>query len=262
MSVLLHHPVLGHVPGVGRGPEVAEWDRWHAYFTPTPVAQQGVQTVAPLLAGRPLRIADLGAGAGVLGLAAAQAFPGSLRLAVEPRGSELPHLRRHYQQVAIGTLREHRRQVEAFGPDWIIANPPFPRTLEFLAFAAALACTVLFFVRASFGDELETYDWLEEHPPAAELVIGGRPNLRRTGSLSRRGHPQRGDNTAHKWLLYTPGGSGVSWVPRVPLPRLPGPLLAWTERPGTEPEPPPPLPHYLVGELPALPWLQGRARRG
>lgn len=231
--------------------EVGEWNRWHAYFTPTAVVQQGLLVLALLFRELglrpPRRVADLGAGAGAFGMVAGQVWA-PRRLAIEARASELPWLERNNDQVLIAELVAALSTLRAFEPDLVVSNPPFPDVLDFLIAALSCRCWALFLVRASLGDDIDVYDWLEAHPPALDLAIGGRPNMRPHGSLSRRGLPQTGDNTAHRWLLWGPAGA-ARWTVRLQLPRLPPTLLSWWERPGEEAVPPPLLPDHLVGRV-------------
>lgn len=252
-------------PRVG---EEVEWNRHNAYFLALPLVQQAFQTISGVVS--PKIIVDLGAGAGGFGIVAAQVWPHARRIAVEIRGSELRHLQRHYHEVIIGDVlsAEVRRRIRALHADLYLSNPPFDLVYEFqdLVFAADAADS-LWFLRTTQNDALEGYDRLD-HPPSLELQVGGRPHLRRAGSMSVRRRRQHGDNVGHRWDLYLRDAGSPSkvwtppWWPRLPLPRVPGHLLRWTTRPGTEEEPPELLPDYLVERLPLRADVHPRLRGG
>lgn len=245
--------------------EEIEWNRTGAYFLALSLVQQAFQTVAGILA--PNIIVDLGAGCGGFGLIAGQVWPKARRIAVEIRPSELGFLRRHYHEVIIGDALcpVVQRQIRALGADLFVSNPPFEFVTEFQDLAFAANSDSLWFLRATQNDALEAFDRLL-NPPSLELQIGGRPHLRRLGTCSQAGHKRHGDNVGHRWDLYLRAAGGkvapATWWPRLPLPRLPSTLLKWTQRPGTEHAPPPPLPDYLIERLPLVadvhPRLRGR----
>lgn len=240
--------------------QVAEWDIHHAFFTPSPVAQQLCQSIAPHIGhytgGREQRIADLGTAAGSLGAATRQTWPNALQLGIEVRAGERTHMQRHYDDVVIGRVQEQRARLRAFGPTFLISNPPFgspqerreSQALVFLLVALELACAAALFVRTTFGEDERTWDVMNTYPPTLELAIGGRSNLREKGSLSAAGRPQHGDFCGHKWLVWLPNAPRRAWTPKISLPRLPPAMLSWIERPGTEPSLAPPLPSHLVAD--------------
>lgn len=243
--------------------EVVEWNRRSAYFLALPLVQQAFQTVAGVVS--PTLIVDLGAGAGGFGLVAAQVWPNARRVAVEIRGSELQYLKRHYHEVIIGDVLsgDVRRRVRTLGADLFVSNPPFDVTDEFQDLVFGEDVDSLWFLRQTQNDAIKSYDRV--HPPSLELQVGGRPHLRRRGSVSTKRRRQHGDNVGHRWdvflrqqdsKVWTPG-----WWPRLPLPRLPSALLQWEQRPGTEEAPPELLPDYLIERLPLAGGLHPRLQR-
>lgn len=256
-------------PAQPRNAEEAEWNRRNAYFLALPLVQQAFQTISGVVS--PSVIVDLGAGPGGFGLVAKQLWPKARRIAVEIRESERPHLERHYDEVIIGDVLspEVRRRVRAQKADLFTSNPPFDLVHEFQDLVFPEDVDSLWFLRVTQNDAAEGYDRLDDHPPSLELQVGGRPHLRRAGSVSAALRRQHGDHVGHRWDLYlrdaTAPSSKVwapSWWPRLPLPRLPSALLKWTQRPGTEDAPPELLPDYLVERLPLRVNVHPRLRGG
>lgn len=224
----------------------AEWRAFEAYFTPTAVVQQVLQSLATIIgwddAWRPVgknrvsRIADLGAGAGVWSMVSRAVWPRSEVLGLEVRGSELAHLSRHCHHVMLGAIQQLGRRVVAWRPDLVVSNPPFSLTGAFLELALEAAPIVVFLVRATWGDSEEANDLLERYPPALDLVITSRPHM--LPRLASDGEHRGGDNVGHGVLVWSRARRNLV-TQRLRLPRLPSSLIRWVERPGTELEPPP-----------------------
>lgn len=206
-----------------------EWDDAEAYFTPLPVVGQGVRSVATLIRRPPRVVIDIGAGAGGFGQVLRALYPRARLVAVEIRGSELPFLRRHYDDVIIGDAMT----VPLPRADLVVSNPPFKLTVP-LAERAIGALSpdgvCAFLVRQTFGDSEEATAFLERHPPTAELTIAGRVAMAAAGEETK-------DHFGYQWLVWPSfkndvNGLVVSW-PRRMLPRLDAQSLCWTQRPGT-----------------------------
>lgn len=244
------------------GAREAEWRAFEAYFTPTAVVQQVLQSLATITGwatrkaadielqelqkiltrrtGRTTegwpRIADLGAGAGVWSMVSRAVWPRAEVLGLEVRGSELAHLSRHCHHVMLGAIQQLGRRIVAWRPDLVVSNPPFSLTGDFLELALEAAPIVVFLVRATWGDSEEANDLLERYPPAIDLVITSRPHM--LPRLACDGEHRGGDNVGHQVLVWSRARRSLV-AQRLRLPRLPSSLIRWVERPGTELEPPP-----------------------
>lgn len=210
---------------------MTEEDRYEAYFTPGPVAEQGLRLVSLLRTTAPQSLCDLGTGPGVFGQRARLVWPGVERVGIEVRASEA-RAARHYETFLAGDFFEIGRELGGF--DLVVSNPPFSRTREAMMLARLLLAPrgiALFFVRASWGTAKKDYPWLRRHLPTLQADLVGRVNMRR--GKSRRGHEMTGDNVGHKWLVMERRGRSAPWLTML-LPPLPGESRRWTVRPGTE----------------------------
>ena len=225
-----------------------DWDRWEAYFTPGPVAEQGLRLVPLLRSGPPRTMLDLGAGGGVFGQRAELALPGTVRVGIEVRAHEERAAARHYDRFIPGDFFG----VSGIGSfDLVVSNPPFSRTREALALALSLlgpGGLAIFFVRASWGGAMRDFPFLRRHPPSLAGELVGRVNMRR--GVSAKGHQLAGDNVGHKWLVFERGRRVCSWT-TVLFPPLPGEMRRWTTRPGTEKRVDPLPPEFWPGSLDA-----------
>lgn len=231
-------------------PALSDLDRYEVWRTPGTLVEQGLW--ATRILGRVVRarrIADLGAGSGPFGQRARRVWPGAHQVALEIRGEELPHLRRHYDEVIVGDMfaAAAATRLARFAPDLIVANPPYSHTLAALLLALSVVAVrghVLFFVRGTFGSSAAAYQQLINHPPVHEFSIAGRPHLRHGRAES--GAKLGGDFVPHTWLLFERTAAPTPCLRRW-LPPLAADDLAWTVPPGTErttPEfPPIYLPH-------------------
>lgn len=208
------------------------WDRWEAYFTPGPVAEQGLRLIPTLRANAPRRLLDLGAGAGVFGQRARLVWPGVERFGAEVRAHEERRAARHYEAFWPGDYFDLAAGHGGF--DLVVSNPPFSRTRNTLALALSLLApggVALFFVRASWGQAMRDFPFVRRHPPTLAGELVGRVNLRR--GTSSAGHELAGDNVGHKWLCLERGRRAAAWT-TILLPPLPPDMRRWIHRPGTE----------------------------
>lgn len=211
-----------------------DWDAWEAFFTPGPVAEQGLRLVS-LLRRAPANLLDLGAGAGVFGQRSRLVWPRAERVGVEVRPTERAAAR-HYSRFLLGDWSVSEVRADAGqGFDLVVSNPPFSRTREMLESALEVLAPrglVLFFVRASWGLALHDYDFIRRHAPTLQADVPGRVTLRR--GRSARGHELNGDLVGHKWLVFSRRRRSANSWPTTLLPPLPGDMRRWTVRPGTE----------------------------
>lgn len=206
-------------------------DEYEAYYTPGPVAEQGLRGMAVRFGLIPDVVVDLGCGAGVFGQRSALVWAHAHRIGVEIR-EEMAVAARHYEQFVVGDFRSPIDMVA----DLVVSNPPFSLTALFLERGLQLVRPggfVLLFVRQSWGYSDADFSLLQHLPPLDEWPIPGRCNLRH--GIGRTGRVLSGDNHGHKWLIWrrglrSPVCSWTTW----PVPALPSTFTRWELTPGTE----------------------------
>lgn len=218
----------------GRAAERARLDATESYFTSGWLVEQGLRLVLP--AHRRVRILDLGTGGGPFGQRARLIAPDALSLGVELREEERPAAR-HYDELIIGDMFEHRERFARFRPDLVVSNPPFTHTRRAGQLALDVVVPggeVLFLLRADWGGAAKDWDWLLENGASHEYACGGRPSYR--SRVDREDDEAVNDLQGAKWLRWRarPFLNTTGEWPRRMLPRLPSAALSWTERPGTE----------------------------
>lgn len=206
--------------------------KFEAYYTPGPVAEQGLRGMLLRFRLSPRTMIDLCAGAGVFGQRAALVWPECRRVGVEIR-EEMSPAARHYDRLHLGDFEDPLDE----SADLVVSNPPFSRTADVLERALRLLRPggyALLFVRQSWGYSDADYTHLLHRPPLHEWGIPGRCNLKR--GYGKTGRKLNGDNNGHKWLIWRRGLASTvcSWT-SFPMPALPSTYTRWEAVPGTEP---------------------------
>lgn len=218
------------------------WADHEAHFTPLAVALQGVESCARFLALEPddaLLIVDVGAGAGSIGMALRQVFPHATLVAVEPREEEVMHLRRHYDEVFVGTVEQFAAVHPAARFDLAISNPRWSMWGDIFDATLPLVKDDRYVVMhgpSSWGHSDEPSEYarvFDEHLPIEQWRVRGRVAYNGGAATDNRKvswwawkrfadeDPERERRRRHGWRCIT-------------LPALEAEARRWRVRPGTE----------------------------
>lgn len=174
--------------------------------TPTPVVRQLMQYLEAEFptTGKRLKILDPSAGSGVFGKCAAEAWPGSHRIAVEPREEERRWLERHYQLTELATLQQYVGYLPS-PVDLVTGNPPFTLWRMFVTLGRAMLKSpglVVLLGLDDWGQSAEGVEFFEEHPPFFQRRITGRLNMRGPGNNPKTGKPWASDMRGYSWWCW------------------------------------------------------------
>lgn len=215
----------------------ARWDEHEACFLPLPVALQGVQAIrSHLHVLDDACIADLGAGAGSIGVALRTVFPGAHIVAVEPREEEVPHLLPKYDELFVGDAQQHATmragRSATHDYDLVVSNPPWSIWGDVWDCAWSMVRPggyVVMHGPSTWGhsDEGSEYiDVFDEHPPLQQWRVRGRVAYNGGGAT---------DNRKVSWWVWRAGApASVHGWWTTNLEALSSEERRWRVRPGTE----------------------------
>lgn len=211
-----------------------EWAAHDACFTPEPVVAQGLQfLLAEGVVAKGCRVLDPCAGAGVFGKVVRRILEPTVLVGIEPRASEFPAVRRHYDVVAHAVAQSWcDASIDRQRFDLVITNPPWWCWTEIFWAAAGMLArggVIAFLGPSSWGhsdESSEGADAFDRWTPAMQLRIRGRIAFN-GGSAT--------DNRKCSWWVWGKGENPTDWMTRT-LPALPVCDRRWSIRPGTDPE--------------------------
>jgi hypothetical protein len=229
--------------GIACIPDVrARWAEHEAHFLPLAVALQGVEACRDNLsleADDPLWILDVGAGSGSIGVALRKVFTKAMLVAVEPREEELPHLRRHYDEVFIGTIEDFAKLQPRAVFDLAISNPRWSMWGDIFDATMPLVKERRYCVMhgpSTWGHSDESSEYIgvfDERMPIEQWRVRGRVAYNGDSAVDNRkvswwawkqldpDEPEWARRMRHGWRCIT-------------LPALPAEARRWRQRPGTE----------------------------
>lgn len=212
-------------------------------YTPRAVVRQGLmmaRTLCPQLAAI-RRFLDPCAGAGVFGSVVRELWPASgvLSIAIEPRGEEEPHLRRHHDAIYLDTFQACAELPRGSEIDLIATNPKFgiwPELLPWALHRLSERGVLLLYGLSNWGhsrEPSERSDIFAKYPPLYQLRVGGR--VRHRVGKNDKGKPYGTDSRKYSWWLLDmsrPGTPGRHTT--IDLAQLLPHELRFTAVPGTE----------------------------
>lgn len=219
--------------------------------TPAAVCRQGLEWAIDNITSElgwdriPATMIDIGAGSGVFGQQLLLAeFSGGLpfvphRIAIEPRPEESPHLRRHYEQIALCTFAKwwtiHMSVVQVDPTRaWVACNPAFSIFPDIVRACAQVCVATLIYGSIAWGCSEAGAELFEAHPPVACARIVGRVHHRGPGLNPETGKPWGADQRDCCWWLWMRDHDPDRWSTEN-LPVLPPEQRRWIVAPGAEP---------------------------
>jgi hypothetical protein len=220
----------------------ARWAEHEAHFLPLAVAEQGAWACREFLTDeRPgMRILDVGAGSGSIGIGLRKVFPNAMLVAVEPREEELPHLQRNYDEVFVGTIEDFAALQPRAQFDLIISNPRWSMWGDIFNASLPLATPAGFLVfhgPSTWGHSDESSEYVsvfDTLPPVEQWRVRGRVAYNGNSATDNRkvswwafrkpdldSETRRATRRAHGWRCLN-------------LPVLDTDARRWRVRPGTE----------------------------
>ena len=198
----------------GGGPDLERLREFNVDRTPTPAVGQMLQFLHDHVQRRMLRrVLDPAAGSGVFGMCGRRLWPAAKFYAVEARREEQAWLRRHYDNFSIELFQDYaKRAGERF--DLVVTNPPFDQWESFLRCAIASASDdgiIALLGLNDWGQSAGGAAVFHAAPPAMQLRIPGRLNMRGPGINPHTEKPWGSDQRCYSWWIWRCGERPPMW---------------------------------------------------